>query len=521
VHQVRGAAQVFDAAAQTLVSTLGAFASPFAGRLDNPTEAVMIVRGGTLVTPDSLIQADLAVEDGRISAIGPDLPGAALEIDARGLTILPGLIDVHVHFNEPGRAEWEGAATGSRALAAGGGTVFFDMPLNSSPCTVSGAAFQVKRTILERVSITDFGIWGGIVPGNRDELAELAECGVVGFKAFMADSGLPEFPRADDLTLYQGMREAARLGLLVAVHAENHGLVSRRGPGTGVRDYLASRPVLAEVEAIQRAALLAGEAGARLHIVHVSSGRGVAAALEARARGVDISIETCPHYLYFAEDDMVRIGAVAKCAPPLRAAVDRDALWAAVLRGDVDIVGSDHSPAPLEMKRHEDFFRVWGGVAGVQSTLAVLLTLSQSEYAEEKVGRTPWSATLPAQPSGTDDRFSSSVSRPSAGTSARATEIHIAALTAANPARRFAIANKGKLAVGFDADFTLVDLAAQHTVTRESLFQRHGLSPYLGATFRGVVRRTVLRGETIFADGKIVGEARGRMVTHATTGIHT
>jgi len=455
----------------------------------------MIVRGGTLVIPEALIPADLAVEDGRISAIGPDLPAAAVEIDARGLTIFPGLIDVHVHFNDPGREEWEGAATGSRALAAGGGTVFFDMPLNSSPCTVSGAAFHLKRTILERSSMTDFALWGGIVPGNRDELAELAECGVIGFKAFMADSGLPEFPRADDLTLYEGMRQAAHFGLPVAVHAENHDLVSRRGTGASVRDYLAARPVVAEVEAIQRAALLAREAGARLHIVHVSSGRGVAAALEARSRGVDISIETCPHYLYFTEDDMVRIGAVAKCAPPLRPRAERDALWAAVLRGDVDIVGSDHSPAPIEMKRAEDIFQVWGGVAGVQSTLAVLL-------------------------SGTDDRFLSSVSRPAAGP-APLTLPHIASLTAANPARRFRIANKGKLAVGYDADFTLVDLAAQHTVTRESLFQRHGLSPYLGATFRGVVHRTVLRGETIFADGKIVGQARGRMVTHAATGIHT
>src|ERR1039457_5081045 len=339
----------------------------------------MIVRGGTLVTPDSLIQADLAVEDGRISAIGPDLPGAALEIDARGLTILPGLIDVHVHFNEPGRAEWEGAATGSRALAAGGGTVFFDMPLNSSPCTVSGAAFQVKRTILERVSITDFGIWGGIVPGNRDELAELAECGVVGFKAFMADSGLPEFPRADDLTLYEAMRQAARLGLLVAVHAENHDLVSRRGTGTGVRDYLASRPVMAEVEAIQRAALLAGEAGAKLHIVHVSSGRGVLAALEARARGVDLSIETCAHYLHFTEADMERLGAVANCAPPLRDAAERKWLSRAVLRGDIDMVTSDHSPAPLSMKQGGNFFGIWGGIAGVQSTLSVLLELAPPE----------------------------------------------------------------------------------------------------------------------------------------------
>ena len=185
----------------------------------------MIVRGGTIVTPTGIVSADLAVEDGAIAAIGPELPGGTEEIDARGLTVLPGLIDIHVHFNEPGRDDWEGAATGSRALAAGGGTLFFDMPLNSSPCTVGPLEFDAKRTALERSSMTDFGLWGGIVPGNRDALAELAARGAVGFKAFMAESGLPEFPRADDLTLFEGMCEAARLGLPVAVHAESNEMV--------------------------------------------------------------------------------------------------------------------------------------------------------------------------------------------------------------------------------------------------------------------------------------------------------
>jgi allantoinase len=296
----------------------------------------------------------------------------------------------------------------------------------------------------------------------------------------MTDSGLLEFPRADDLTLYEGMCQAARLGLPVAVHAESDELVqalTRRAFEAGrhgVRNYLDSRPVLAEVAAIQRAALLAGEAGAKLHIVHISSGRGVAAALEARARGVDVSIETCAHYLYFNEEDMLRLGAVAKCAPPLRQAAERQTLCRSVLSGDVDIVGSDHSPALLAMKQDENFFRVWGGIAGVQSTLAVLLELAPVE--------------------------------------------RIAALTAANPARRFGIPRKGSLAVGNDADFTLVDTAAEFTVTRESLFQKHGLSPYLGATFRGLVRRTVVRGETVFVDGKIIEAPRGRLIKpeHAT-----
>jgi len=434
----------------------------------------MIVRGGMVVTPEGIVAADIAVSDGHIQEIAPDLPGDGPEIDARGLTVLPGLIDVHVHFNEPGRAEWEGAATGSRALAAGGGTMFCDMPLNSSPCTVGPAEFDQKRAALEAASITDFALWGGLVPGNHDALAPMAERGAIGFKAFMTDSGLPEFPRADDLTLYEGMCEAARLGLPVAVHAESQELVTaltRRAVEAGrhgVRDYLDSRPVMAEVEAIQRAALLASEAGAKLHVVHISSGRGVAAALEARARGVDISIETCAHYLYFTEEDMLRIGAAAKCAPPLREPAERKMLWRSVLRGDVDMVGSDHSPAPLAMKQDENFLRIWGGIAGVQSTLAVLLEVAPLD--------------------------------------------RIAALTAANPARRFGLAGKGRLAVGNDADFLLVDTAAEYTVTRESLFQKHGLSPYLGSTFRGQVRRTVVRGETVLVDGKIAGAPKGRMV---------
>ncbi len=339
----------------------------------------LVIRGGTLITSAGPRRADLAMEDGLIAAIAPELPAAMEEIDARDLVIFPGLIDDHVHFNEPGRSDWEGAASGSRALAAGGGTLFFDMPLNSSPCTVGREEFEQKRKALERASITDFALWGGLVPGNREALAELAACGVVGFKAFMSDSGLPEFPRADDVTLHEGMREAARLGLPVSVHAESEEMtktLARRAAAegrTGIRDYLDSRPVLAEVEAIQRATLLAAETGAKLHIVHVSSGRGVLVAAEARARGVDVSIETCPHYLFFTEDDLLQLGAIAKCAPPLRTADVRESLWSSLLEGVVDIVASDHSPAPPEMKQGADFFRIWGGVAGVQSTLAVMI----------------------------------------------------------------------------------------------------------------------------------------------------
>src|SRR5688572_15398458 len=241
----------------------------------------LVIRGGTVVTTEATREADVAVEDGVIVAVGDNVAGGGEEIDARGLVVLPGIIDVHLHFNEPGRTEWEGAATGSRAFAAGGGTLYFDMPLNSMPCTLTARDVELKRHALEAASLTDFGLWGGLVPGSIPAMAEMAAAGVVGFKAFMSNSGLPEFPRADDATLFDGLREAARLKLPVAVHAESEELTSRlaqRMTGRGARDFLRSRPVVAELEAIQRALLFAEETGAALHIVHISSGRGVAMA---------------------------------------------------------------------------------------------------------------------------------------------------------------------------------------------------------------------------------------------------
>jgi len=424
-------------------------------------------------------QADVAIEGGFIRAVESEIPGGREEIDARGLFVFPGLIDVHVHFNEPGHTEWEGAATGSRALAAGGGTLFFDMPLNSIPCTVNAREFDLKRSALGASSVTDFALWGGLVPGNVQEMEALAERGVVGFKAFLCHSGLDEFPRVDDLTLWEGLREAARLGLPVAVHAENHELIaalSRRmieQGRQGIRDFLESRPVLAELEAIQRATLLAGEAGARLHVIHISSGRGVLLAAEARQRGVDVSTETCPHYLFFTGEDVERLGAVAKCAPPVRDRKEQDNLWAELLGGNVDVIASDHSPSSPDRKAGE-FWRAWGGIAGVQSTLAVLL-----DQGYHRRG-------LPLE--------------------------RIASLVAAEPARRFRIADRGRIVAGACADLVLVDLSATFTLKPEDLLQRHALSPYLGASFRGAVKRTIRRGETIFAEGKITAKGGGKLV---------
>jgi allantoinase len=436
-----------------------------------------IVRGGTLVRPDGRVKGDIRISDGRIVDVAPEMHGGGEEIDARGLHVFPGLIDMHLHFNEPGRTEWEGGETGSYALAAGGGTLFFDMPLNSTPCTITAEQVDRKRAALEASSIADFGLWGGLVPGSVDHMAAMAERGVVGFKAFMCDSGLPEFPHADDKTLRNGMREAARLGLPVAVHAENEETtrtLTAGMTGSTAKDFLASRPITAELDAIARAVELAGETGAKLHIVHVSTGSGVAKAAEARARGVDVSVETCPHYLFFTEEDLETLGVAAKCAPPLRHPDEHAMLWGEVLDSRVDLIASDHSPADPALKKAGDFRASWGGVAGVQSTLAVLLER------------------------GLDGR--------------RLRFEHISALIAANPAARFRIPSKGTLVPGNDADLMLLDPARSYTLAPENLLQRHKMSPYLGFEFTGVVVRTMRRGETIFLDGKVAAETRGTFV---------
>jgi allantoinase len=441
----------------------------------------LIIRNGSVVTEAGVGVADVAVEGGAVVAVEPELGGVAREeIDARGLHVFPGVIDAHVHFNEPGRTDWEGWASGTRALAAGGGTCACEMPLNAHPPTLDGPSFDAKLAAAEASAVTDFALWGGLVPGHCARLAELAERGVIGFKAFMSQSGTDDFPAADDLTLCEGMRTAAELGLIVAVHAESEALTNRLAARAvaegrlGVRDYLASRPVVAEVEAIQRAVLFAEETGCALHVVHVSSGRGVAAIAAAKARGVDVSCETCPHYLTFTEEDVERLGAVAKCAPPLRAAAEREALWRALLAGDVPMVASDHSPAPPSMKQGDDFFRIWGGIAGCQSLLGVLL--SEGYHRRGLPLRT------------------------------------IAAVTAGFVARRFRLPGKGRIAVGVDADLALVALDDEDELTADDLLYRHQQSPFVGMRLIGRAVRTVRRGTTVAIGRRIVAVGGGRLV---------
>jgi allantoinase len=446
----------------------------------------------------------IGIADGRIVPLSGGT--AREEIDATGLHVFPGLIDSHVHFNEPGRTDWEGIETGSRALAAGGGTLFFDMPLNAHPPTCDAASFDLKLAAAKKNSLADFAFWGGLVPGNLDKLEELAARGVIGFKAFMSNSGIADFSCVDNATLKEGMKRAAKLKLPVAVHAESETLTSKlaretiAAGKTSIRDYLDSRPVEAELDAIRRAFDLAGETGCALHVVHVSSGEGVALIAAAKKSGVDVSCETCPHYLVLTEDDMEKLGAVAKCAPPLRPARVQEQLWQHLLAGEVTTVGSDHSPSPPAMKTNKNFFKVWGGISGVQHTLPLLLS-------SRRRGDEPH-YNLDGK---TQNREESQRLLTSSPTNEVSLSL-IADLLSTNVARRFQIPNKGKIAAGFDADFALVDLKQSFTVAKEDLFYRHRQSPYVGRVLTGRVVQTILRGKTVFKDGKIVSPPAGRLV---------
>ncbi len=456
--------------------------------------ADLLIRGGTLVTEHELLRADLAVCDGRVAAIvdpdGFDVRAADV-LDARDRYVLPGVVDGHVHFNEPGRTHWEGYASGSAAAAAGGVTTFCDMPLNNDPPTLDAAALAIKRRAVAEQAVVDYAHWGGMVDANAGNLAELHAEGVVGCKAFMCQSGLDEYPAVDDAALFSGLIRAAELGMIIGLHAENDRLTSAlaararaaglHGPG----DWAKARPPFTEEEAVRRALLLAREAGAVVHFVHLSTPAAVRAVAEAGRQGVDATAETCPHYLTLDESDLDRLGPVAKSAPPLRAREEVEGLWRCVLDGRVDVVASDHSPCPPEEKRRgdADIWEAWGGISGVQTLLPVLLT--------EGIDRRGlgWSA--------------------------------IVRLTSGNPARRFGLyPRKGALRVGSDADVTLVEPNQEWTLCAEDLLTRWPISPFIGHTFRGRVEATYVRGQAVWRNNRIVAKpGYGQLVLRGTGGV--
>ncbi len=380
--------------------------------------------------------------EGKIVQMASEIADSAAQtLEADGAYVFPGILDAHVHFNEPGRADWEGLATGSAALAAGGGTCFLDMPLNSEPPVLNAARLREKRAGGGGILAWILRSGAGLVPGNLDQLAGLRDAGAIGLKAFMCASGIESFPRVDAAYLRAGMQRAAKLGLLVAVHAEDEALAAKltaaeRAAGrTDARAYLDSRPVEVELEAIRVALELAGETRCALHVVHVSSPEGLALIAAAREQGVDVTAETCPHYLLLTERDVVRLGAVAKCAPPLRSEARRVGLWKKLRAGEIATIGSDHSPAPPSMKTSSDFFAIWGGIAGCQHGFELL-------FSEVSATR---DRDLPV----------------------------LAALFARNVARRFRLAeHKGGLAEGRDADFSLVRFGAERARSKRRNYGR-------------------------------------------------
>jgi allantoinase len=425
----------------------------------------LVLTGARVLVGGAFVPAEVGVRDGfvaRIAGPGAGLAGARRVELADDEVLIPGLVDTHVHVNEPGRTEWEGFASATRAAAAGGVTTIIDMPLNSIPPTIDVDALAVKRAAAEGRVFVDVGFWGGIVPGNGDDLLPLVDAGVFGFKCFLADSGVSEFPPVGADEMERAMSVVARTGVPVLVHAEDAALIAA-APHPHSRDYadfLASRPRAAEQAAIAAVIDAARRTGVRAHILHLSSADALEPIARAKADRVPITAETCPHYLVLAAED-VPLGATAyKCCPPIREASNRDALWRGLEAGVIDLVVSDHSPAPASMKLAGggDFADAWGGIASLQLGLPIVWTEARRRgiRLEQVV-----------------DRMSTA------------------------PARHAGLASKGAIEVGCSADLAVVAPDESFTVDAAALEHRHPVTPYDGAELVGVVRATFLAGERV------------------------
>lgn len=449
---------------------------------------MIVFRSRRVVLPEGVRPATVWIDGERIVRIGPHdvtVPGAIAADDLGGLVIMPGLVDSHVHVNEPGRTEWEGFETATRAAAAGGVTTIVDMPLNSIPATTSVDALHEKARALEGKCTVDVGLWGGAVPGNAGVLADMVREGALGFKCFMVDSGVPEFGHVSLSDLDLAMRALASLDAPLLVHAELPGPIEEAARAAKITDarsylrYLQSRPRSAEDQAIEAVVNASKKTGARSHIVHLSSASAVETLQRARAQGVRISAETTPHYLALFSEAIPDGATAFKCAPPIREDANRAGLWGGLGNGTIDMVVTDHSPCTPELKKMDvgDFDGAWGGIASLQLGLSITWTEACTRGVDlATLAR--WMCTAPAQLAG--------------------------------------LKNKGALVQGSDADLCIFDPEATYTVMTEQLYDRNKVTPYLGRTLRGRVHGTYVRGSHVFDGTKVAVTKKGQWVRRSS-----